>query len=190
MKTVVALLLFAAPAFAATWDQLPLVSFLHDVDIRSVENDFAVLHPWKATDPLPTSFGAAGLTQPVRLVACDIYLDGGSRYYLFRGANSRYLVVCTDPGSFGAPDSKKVIPVDKPRLFLGASHFSDKNKVLIPYDSECERFLLAAIKNEVDRINRLPTGRKDVPNQLPEPTSPSVTPPAGAGGAPSVAVAH
>jgi hypothetical protein len=28
------------------------------------------------------------------------------------------------------------------------------------------------------------------PNQLPDPTSPSVTPPAGAGGAPSVAAAH
>jgi hypothetical protein len=30
----------------------------------------------------------------------------------------------------------------------------------------------------------------DVPNQLPDPTSPSVTPPAGAGGAPSVAADH
>ena len=28
------------------------------------------------------------------------------------------------------------------------------------------------------------------PNQLPDPTSPSVTPPAGAGGAPSVAADH
>ena len=33
-------------------------------------------------------------------------------------------------------------------------------------------------------------GRADVPNQLPDPTSPSVTPPAGAGGAPSVAADH
>ena len=29
-----------------------------------------------------------------------------------------------------------------------------------------------------------------MPNQLPDPTSPSVTPPAGAGGAPSVAADH
>jgi len=33
-------------------------------------------------------------------------------------------------------------------------------------------------------------GRSDKPNQLPDPTSPTVTPPAGARGAPSVAADH
>jgi hypothetical protein len=32
--------------------------------------------------------------------------------------------------------------------------------------------------------------KEGLPNQLPDPTSPSVTPPAGAGGAPSVAADH
>ena len=32
--------------------------------------------------------------------------------------------------------------------------------------------------------------KREVPNQLPDPTSPSVTPPAGAGGAPSVTADH
>jgi hypothetical protein len=40
-----------------------------------------------------------------------------------------------------------------------------------------------------DRIAML-TSMDDVPNQLPDPTSPSVTPPAGAGVAPSVAADH
>ena len=87
------------------------------------------------------------------LVACDVYLDGGSHYYLFRGANGKFLLLCTDPGSIGSADPGKTIVVEKPRLFLGVSHFSEKNKVVVPYGSTCEKFLLAAIKSEVERIN-------------------------------------
>jgi hypothetical protein len=197
VRILAILLSLISTAAAATWDQLPLVSFLHeldahfvDVNVQAVEKDFGALHPWKAGNALPTSFNDAGLKQPVHLVSCDIYFDGGSHYYLFRGANGKYLVLCTDPGSYGSSDAKKCVRVDKPRLFLGALHFTDKSGVVVPFDSDCERFLLAVIKSEVERINKLPLESKQVPNQLPDPTSPSVTRPAVAGRAPLVTADH
>lgn len=113
------------------------------------------------------------------LMTCVVYLDGGSQYYLFRGANGRFPVRCTDPGPRGSPASKTVAAMDKPRLFLGVSHFSDKNGVVIPYDSACERFLLAAIKDEVERINKLPMEWRHVPDQTPDCAPAPVAPAAG-----------
>jgi len=45
-------------------------------------------------------------------------------------------------------------------------------------------------KDPITWVNGEPKIDKDQPNQLPDPTSPFVTPPAGAGGAPSVAADH
>ena len=154
--------------FGATWDQLPLAYGLDEVDRAVVEKDFAALHPWKSGDALPVNFKEVGLESPVKLVACDMYLDGASRYYLFRGANGKFLVLCTDTSMYQSSD-KKIIQVDKPRLYLGVWHFSDKNKVLVPLDSPTEKFLLEAIKGEVDRYNLASKETNTKPSHTSEP---------------------
>jgi hypothetical protein len=176
MKLLALFILFAAPAFAATWDQLPVVFLFDDSELILLRTNFAELHPWKIGNPLPASFKDAGLDAPVELVGCDMYLDGGSHYYLFRGANSKYLVLCTDSGSYGSSKSNKIITVDRPHLFLGAEHFTEKKKVIVPYDSACERFLLAAIKSEVERLKKLSWPARKGPRSPPNPTPNHVAP--------------
>ena len=158
MKTFAVFALLVAPVFSATWEQLPPAWIFDGVDLESIEPHFDTLHPWKAGDPLPTCFKDAGLESPVALVAGNVYLDGGSQFYLFRGANGKYLVLCTDTHNYDEYDSQnhsKTVHVDKPRLYLGVSHFSNKNRVVVPYDSKCEHFLVAAIQSEVERIDKL-----------------------------------
>lgn len=137
---------------AASWADLPLAYGLNQVDRASVEKEFKSVHPWQPGAALPRSFKDAGLASPVTLVACDIYLDGGSHFYLFRGANGKFLALCTDSGSYYSEEKKQSVPVDHPRLFLAAFHFGDKNRVTVPFESPTERFLLTAIKSEVARI--------------------------------------
>lgn len=139
-------------AFAATWDQLPFAGGVHDIDPKVVEQGVGRSHPWQPGDTLPANFKDAGLTPPVKLVACDIYLDGGSRFYIFRGANDKFLMFCTDSGLSYSAETKKTSPVAKPKLYLAASHSSSKRKMEIPVGSATEQFLLDAIKSEVERI--------------------------------------
>ena len=158
------LLVFAlfTTAFAANWEQLPVVWMIFGVHPEDIQKDFATLHPWKPGDPLPTNFAEAGLKLPVELVGCEMYLDGGSIFYIFRGSNSKYLMVCTDSGSYGVRGSDEIKEVKKPRLFLAAGHFKDKNKVVVPFDSKCERFLITAIKDCAARAQAL---QKSEPNR-------------------------
>ncbi len=136
----------------ATWDQLPLAYGLHSGDCERIQKSYDVLHPWKPGGVMPDNFEAAGLASPVTLVACDIYLDGGSRFYLFRGSNDKFLVICTDAGSYYDSRAKKSVEVRRPRLFLGTFHFSEKPRAELPEGSKTERFLLEAIRSEVDRL--------------------------------------
>jgi len=91
-------------------------------DPKMVKEKFETLHPWKQGMPLPKSFEDAGLTLPVSLVDASLYFDGGSLSYLFRGANGKFLVFCTDTGIYRGKD-KKFVKVTAPRLFLGTFHF-------------------------------------------------------------------
>ena len=153
MKRLFPLLFLCGSAFSATWDQLPLAVGLHGADPKIVQSGIGKSHPWKPGDALPASFKDAGLDAPVKLVACDIYLDGGSRYYIFRGSNDRFLLLCTDSGMSFSPETKKVSKVEQPRVYLAAAHFGSKSKVEVPADSATEQFLLSAIMSEVARIS-------------------------------------
>ena len=150
---------------AASWDDLPLAYGLREVDLTAVKKDFESLHPWKPGAELPLSFKDAGLESPARLVACDLYFDGGSRFYLFQGMNGKFLVLCTDAVDYYSNE--------KPRLFLGTFHFSNEPRVVVTVDSPTERFLVAAIKAEVSRITAEKSKMTEKPNQSPEPTAPS-----------------
>jgi hypothetical protein len=155
IKALVFLFLAAGIGFAASWDRLTLATSLELVDIEPVVRDLAVLQPWNSTKPLPGDFSQAGLKSPVALVACGVYFDGGSRYYLFEGANKKFLLLCTDPGSYYNPDKKMSEAVKTPRLYLGVAHFSDaKGNVPVPIGSATEHFLLAAIVEGVKQANR------------------------------------
>ena len=61
-----------------------------------------------------------------------------------------------------------------------------RKKSAIASSTYCSTSISAAEHEEILRLLRI----KQVPNQLPDPTSPSVTPAAGAAGAPSVAADH
>lgn len=141
------LALAAINAAAATWDQLPAFHGIAKVDPKFVKEQFEERHPWKQGMPLPRSFEEAGLTRPVTLVAASFYFDGGSRSYLFRGENGKFLVCCTDAGFYAGKDHK-VEDVIAPRLFLGTFHFSQKPRTAIPAQSDTEKFLLAALAAE------------------------------------------
>jgi hypothetical protein len=180
MRELAILVLATSTTFAATWDQLPVVDGVNQVSPTVIESDLDALHPWKAGRPLPTSFEDAGLTAPVELVAFSMYYDGGSRYYIFGGANKKYLMVCTDRPAVYSQADKKLVRNDVPALYLRAAHVYRQTKVPVPRDSACERFLLKAIRDEVDRITALQEQKKRQLNKLPLPTSANGTPAADA----------
>lgn len=128
-------------------------------DFDFVKKNMAEMHPWKAGMPLPKSFKEAGLKPPVRLVYFSFYFDGGSHAYLFKGANEKFLVFCSEPPEYDyikINDKKLQFRVrDFSRLYLGAWHCTDKGGTVIPLDSETEQFLLAAIETEAARISIL-----------------------------------
>ena len=66
---------------------------------------------------------------------------------------------------------------------LAASLFAGPLARILTFDSERR-------EQPVDFTDQCLRSKQDVPNQLPDPTSKSVTPPAGAGGAPYVAADH
>ena len=77
------------------------------------------------------------------------------------------------------------------RLFAAQAKGSSKTRVMekeIWDDDECSRAVPNSLRFGFFSLSLF--GLKTVPNQLPDPTSPSVTPPAGAGCAPSVAADH
>jgi hypothetical protein len=161
-KAFAIFVLLAETAFAASWEQLKVATSLELVDIQPVLSDLASLQPWNATKPLPTDFDQAGLGAPVPLVACGFYFDGGSRYFLFRGANKKFLILCTDPGAYYNSKKKVQEDVKVPQLYLGVAHFSDvKARATVPIDSATERFLLAAIVEGVKEADIPPNQSKD-----------------------------
>ena len=157
MKLVSFLLLTicaTSSVFAADWSKVPYVRMPRgaESDFDFVKNNMKDLHPWKSDMALPCSFKDVGLDQPVRLVNCSLFFDGGSRCYLFRGANNKFLVLCTDTPLGGAPDGT-MQKRESATLYLGAWHWSDKAGTAVAMDSKTEHFLLAAIQNEAERIS-------------------------------------
>lgn len=154
MKHITAILAFAPYTFAAPWSDLPSLT-LSDVGLTEmVEADYSSLHPWKASQPLPTSFEEAGLTTPVRLVATKLHLDGGSRFYLLKGSNDKFLMICTEPEAYHDKENNGTIEVAEPKIFIGAAHISSNLKKEVPLNSETEIILLDTIRKEVDRIRK------------------------------------
>lgn len=146
---------FSVTAIAAPFDMLP-IAFGHSMPsakIAALRKNPALMAPWKPGKRLPESFMDAGLTPPVRLVADEMYLDGGSKYYLFEGSNGQYLVVCTDSPMRSDPKTRKFMELEVLHLYLGAFHFSENPKLQVPTGSKTERFLLDAINDEVRRLD-------------------------------------
>jgi len=155
------LLLFCVSSvvFSAPWSKVPYVRMPVDAewDFDFVKENMAELHPWKPGMTLPKNFMEAGLKPPVRLVHCSLYFDGGSCAYLFKGANGKFLVLCSEPPEYEYLNDKKIelLKRDFSRLYLGAWHCTDKAGTVIPLDSETEQFLLVAIQDEAARISAI-----------------------------------
>ena len=73
------------------------------------------------------------------------------------------------------------LPIGKSRGNWDSAAFTNKDRYIASLEKDFRDRI-------IDASSRI--GAKFVPNQLPDPTSSSVTPPAGAGGAPSVAADH
>ena len=104
-------------------------------------------HPWRKNMPMPTTLAEAGLTEDVKLVWTDSYLDGGTRGFLFKDPAGNYLAVCTGPGL-----QTKDLPnrIDAPvgsLLFIGGLHHLDPRAQLIEPDSSCEMMIRSLLKN-------------------------------------------
>jgi len=83
--------------------------------------------------------------------------------------------------------------VESIRLQCGLPFPHDRRKVVGTARTWCNSIEYVGeftINENWNAIRLKLTPIKKLPNQLPDPTSPSVTPPAGAGGAPSVAADH
>lgn len=154
MKRILLLFfLLGAPAVGAPWDMLPFVlgRSITTAEMKTLRNDPGVMRRWKQGDTLPTSFLDAGLTSPVRLVGDEVYLDGGSQVYLFKGANGEFLAVCTDSPLMFDRKIRKPVYREFLHLYLGAFHYTQKPNLRVPIGSETERFLLDAINDAVAR---------------------------------------
>lgn len=156
MKSTSIICLFVSVAVitasGVSWDQLPTFHDIDVVDPKMVEENFETLHPWKQGMPLPGSFEEAGLTLPVSLVATSYHFDGGSRVYIFRGMNGKFLVFCTETMIYGKKDGTAE-RVTAPRLFIGTFHFTEKPRTVVPEDSPTEGFLIAALAAESERAS-------------------------------------
>ena len=154
-RAILIFLTLGCVALAAPWDMLPYLigHSMPEAKIQALQKDPALMAPWKPGDRLPRNFVDAGLTLPVRLVASEMYFDGGSHNYIFEGSNGKYLVVCTDSPIRSNPKTRKVMMTDIAHLYLGAFHFTQNPKLAVPIGSETERFLLDAINEEVKRLD-------------------------------------
>jgi hypothetical protein len=120
-------------------ERLPPAYIIDGVQPEYVWQNFDTLHPWRPGNALPRSFSEAGLDVPVELVGGDISLDGGARYYIFRGGNNRYLFLCTDK--------------EGTTLYIHAYCPAKHSLTVVPHGSESERFLFDAIKKAVAELD-------------------------------------
>lgn len=97
---------------------------------------------WLPGLPMPENLEQAGLGKDWRVVRHGHYLDGGTEGFLLLGGEDHYLAFCTGPG-LESPEGRtfgKPVPVGS-RLFIGGTHYTDKEARPVPEGSAAETFL-------------------------------------------------
>jgi len=98
-------------------------------------------HKWKKGQPLPESLAEAGLLPDATLVWSDLYLDGGTKGYLFKDSAGKFLAVCTGPGLQTKDHPKRIDAPVGSRLFLGGLHYTKEEVEMVPAGSKAEAWL-------------------------------------------------
>ena len=94
----------------------------------------------------PTSFSDLNMKADAKLVWSDIYLDGGTKGFLFKDSEGNYLAFATGPGLQSKDHPKRIDSPTGSRLFVFALHYSDEEAILVETGSPCEVFLKSLIK--------------------------------------------
>jgi len=98
-------------------------------------------HKWKKGQALPESLAEAGLLLDATLVWSEMYLDGGTKGYLFKDSAGKFLAVCTGPGLQGKDHPKRIDAARGSRLFIGGLHYTKAEVEMVPVGSKSEAWL-------------------------------------------------
>lgn len=86
-----------------------------------------------------------GMRDDAKLVWTEMYLDGGTRGYLFKDSSGRYFAFCTGPGFQTKNHPKRIDAAVGSRFFVFALHYTDQRARLVEAGSACEAFLKSLI---------------------------------------------
>lgn len=96
---------------------------------------------WQPGMAMPENLEQAGLGKDWRVVRGGHYLDGGTEGYLLLSGEDHFLAFCTGPGLESAGQTfGKPVPVGS-RMFIGGTHYTDKEARPVPEGSAAEAFL-------------------------------------------------
>ncbi|MCX6950869.1 MAG: hypothetical protein NTV51_01585 [Verrucomicrobia bacterium] len=98
-------------------------------------------HKWKKGQALPESWAEAGLLPDATLVWSGLYLDGGTKGYLFRDSAGNFLALCTGPGLETKDHPKRIDAAMGSRLFLGGLHYAKESVAMVPPGGKAEAWL-------------------------------------------------
>ena len=98
-------------------------------------------HKWKKGQAHPESLAEAGLLSDATLVWSDLYLDGGTKGYLYKDSAGRFLAVCTGPGLQTKDHPKRIDAPVGSRLFIGGLHYTKEEVEMVPAGSKAEAWL-------------------------------------------------
>jgi hypothetical protein len=159
-----------------------------ETSVAQFERNAKASQPWlRGKMEAPLTMEDLGLTQPVRIISYDMYLDGGTQVYVFGDQQDHFFAFCTTrPGD------------RSPAFYLGVTHPSDPVKLTVHMGSESYRFLYLQLWSFASdpRYRPSPESIREVskaehmseeeverylgkPNQSTDPTLASGTPPAG-----------
>lgn len=143
MKTLLCLLFalaVVAPGFSAGSDQ-PQLKARASTAKAEFEEHGSERHRWKKGQALPTSLAEAGLLPDATLVWSDLYLDGGTKGYLFKDSAGKFLAVCTGPGLQTKDHPKRIDAPVGSMLFIGGLHYAKEELEMVPVGSKAEAWL-------------------------------------------------
>ncbi|MFT3867846.1 MAG: hypothetical protein QM715_05050 [Nibricoccus sp.] len=119
----------------------------HSAELKTLKNIKEINHPWKPTQPLPTTLAEAGLGEDASLVVSMIYLDGGSRVFALKDGAGRYLLFCTTKPQMQTEYDKGSAFEEK--FYVGAAHWADAGGAVVPRGSKAEEFLLKVARGKI-----------------------------------------
>jgi hypothetical protein len=128
-------------AFSATAPNKPPFKPASSEAKAEFEKSRSERHKWKKGQAFPETLAEAGLLSDITLVWTDLYLDGGTKGYLFKDSAGHFLAVCTGPGFQTKDHPRRIDAAVGSRLFIGGLHYTEEVAALVPAGSKTEAWL-------------------------------------------------